>query len=1220
MLLFYDGVTVPSGWTCVSCANGDPFYQTFPRGNDIYGATGGTVSHTHNAIASVAAGSGTASQAQTGTLISGTSHTHSATLTIGSASNLPQFRQLKIIRSDVQGEPAIIPAGTIGLFDATPPAGWTAYSNQDTYYPYGENTAGTTGGSNTHSHSLSGSLAAANGGLQGTANGNTVPSAPAEHTHNYSGSSGNVNNEPPYIGVIFAKIATDSTPPDNLLAMWDDDIPTNWTSQSNSGGDFYQRFIKGASSYGTTGGGDSHTHTQANITSGAPNEAAVNSKSGTATSSATHTHIITISNFSDESQLPPYRDVIIAKRVPQVSIEQSGYRFYENSNSTDVGSPLAANNTPASSPPKGNAFRLRMLLHVNDANLGPGNKQLKLQYAERSGTCDTSFTGEMFQDISPSSGDIRYYNNSTPTDGSALTGNANDPTHSGHSVINQSYEEENNFTTISSVAIGEDGMWDFALVDSSADPETSYCVRAVYADGSLLETYSVIPEFLTDNGAGHMLLLYDGASAPTGWTCVSCGSESPFYERFIRGGASYGAIGGTSTHGHTASINVNTTTTNTIQANTGSGVSAEAHNHAVTGSVTDASNLPPYRNLLVIRANNSGVPSTLPTGAIALFDGTLPSGWTGYSAQNGQYIRGGATAGGTGGSLTHTHPLTANLAVATGETTAATNGGTAPAALAGHTHTASGASVAANHEPPYREVILAKLDSAAAAPQNIITYWDNPPPSSWTNLSAVSGDPFFETFAKPAASYGASGGSANHLHTDSTIVSDPTSAAFVANRRTGTGSATGAHTHNVVFSSFSTANSLPPYREAIVAKQGALNNPPSSPSGLDQLRTSDSISITVGGYTNGGQVRFEATASDPDSLDDLQLCVEVQPIGSPFTNTITQCGAAETYTGSPVDVSVTITGLVHATSYHWQAQVKDGGGATSAWVSFGANLESDTDFTNDSVSPSGTVYDGTGVGVDINFNGGSLSEISANWAITDVGSGLNYFEYAIGTTPGSNDVIGWVNAGLATNFTESSLTLETSKTYYASVRAYDNANNSSTTSSDGQMVTPSITFAINPLSIDFDNLNASNSFTDTKDITLTTSTNARAGYDIRSYTTTNLTSNISNVVGQFSSGTYNLPAEWGISDFGYGYTSSDTFVNGLNRFQSATCPGGGSPPCFAPFALSAPGDIVADNNDITIGTPINNESFTITHRVSTQNSQPAGKYQTVIIYSAAARY
>ena len=317
---------------------------------------------------------------------------------------------------------------------------------------------------------------------------------------------------------------------------------------------------------------------------------------------------------------------------------------------------------------------------------------------------------------------------------------------------------------------------------------------------------------------------------------------------------------------------------------------------------------------------------------------------------------------------------------------------------------------------------------------------------------------------------------------------------------------------------------------------------------------------------------------------------------------------------------MTISGLANDSDYHWQAQVKDGGGDTSNWVSFGGNAESATDFSNDSQEPSGNVYDGSSTGVDIDLNGGSLSSLSANWDIADSESGISLFEYSIGTTPGGTDITGWTSNGTSTSVTASSLTLRTSQPYYFNIRATDVAGNLSVTSSDGQLVSPTLSFTTAPGTIQFDNLNSANSYTSSKTSTLTTGTNAYGGYEIRAYLEQLPVNTYSDTISLFSGGTYGSPDEWLGGDTGYGYTSNDSTIQGSNKFGSTPCAGGGNPPCYAPFSLTAPGDIVADHTTNVTGTPVVNENFIITHRVTTTASQVSGDYQTTIIYTVTARY
>ncbi len=179
------------------------------------------------------------------------------------------------------------------------------------------------------------------------------------------------------------------------------------------------------------------------------------------------------------------------------TFEQAAYRLFENTNTTDVGTVLAAQNTAATLGTTGAAFRLRLLLHVGNMTLASSGENFKLQFSEKSGTCDTGFSGESYADITDSTV-IAFNNNATPADGAALTANAHDPTHSGHTIVNQSYEEANNFTNAAaSIPSGQDGVWDFALIDNVAPAGTSYCFRVRISDGSPLDTYTVIPEITT---------------------------------------------------------------------------------------------------------------------------------------------------------------------------------------------------------------------------------------------------------------------------------------------------------------------------------------------------------------------------------------------------------------------------------------------------------------------------------------------------------------------------------------------------------------------------------------------------------------------------------------------------------------------------------------------------------------------------------------------------
>lgn len=403
------------------------------------------------------------------------------------------------------------------------------------------------------------------------------------------------------------------------------------------------------------------------------------------------------------------------------------------------------------------------------------------------------------------------------------------------------------------------------------------------------------------------------------------------------------------------------------------------------------------------------------------------------------------------------------------------------------------------------------------------------------------------------------------------------------------------------------------------------NTAPNSPSSLAQKKTDDTV-ISTGEWIGEDAVKFTATVDDPDDSDTLYLCVETDSTGTAFSDTEDQCGDGVSYSGSSVEATVTISSQADDTEYHWQARVKDEAGEYSSWVSYGGNSDpGDTDYAIDTTAPTGgTVYDGTETGVDKDFNDESLSQLSANWDGFDASvSGLDYYEYSIGTTQGGTDVVGWTNNGTATSVTEQGLTLQTSQPYYFNVRAVDNAGNtqSPAVSSDGQLVSPSISFSVTPSTVTFDALNSSNNYTDTEEITLETSTNAYNGYVIRGYASDYLRSASGNeTVPDFDGGTYTEPDGWLSEDRGFGYHSSDTSIQGENIFNSDPCPGGNSPPCYAPFSQTGPGDIVADYTANVTGSPISNEQFTLTYKVQTDSIQASSTYITTIIYTITPQY
>lgn len=377
----------------------------------------------------------------------------------------------------------------------------------------------------------------------------------------------------------------------------------------------------------------------------------------------------------------------------------------------------------------------------------------------------------------------------------------------------------------------------------------------------------------------------------------------------------------------------------------------------------------------------------------------------------------------------------------------------------------------------------------------------------------------------------------------------------------------------------------------------------------------DDVQQGNGAWTNESSVRFTADVSDPDASDTLQLCVEVKPIGTAFNGTDT-CNVGAAYSGTPLAAVNTIGGLANNTHYHWRARTRDAAGTTSAWVAYGSNKDTvtaSTDFAVDTTAPVATwARDGAAYGVDANLNDGSLNSLSLNGEVSvDNQSGVARIEYSFGTTPGATDIRAWTWSSKNSPVTDQNLTLRTGQTYYGNVRLVDVAGNvSNVVSSNGQSVAPTLTFGTSANEITFDVMNSTNSFApDPQPLTVTTSTNAYAGYVIHQYANSLLTSG-SDTVANYS-GTYASPSLW--AGTGFGYTSNDTSIQSAgNKFAGASR--------FAAPSMVPPGDVVADHTATVSGAPISNEQFVLTYKVVSSGTQPAGRYSTTLVLGATATF
>ncbi len=113
---------------------------------------------------------------------------------------------------------------------------------------------------------------------------------------------------------------------------------------------------------------------------------------------------------------------------------------------------------------------------------------------------------------------------------------------------------------------------------------------------------------------------------------------------------------------------------------------------------------------------------------------------------------------------------------------------------------------------------------------------------------------------------------------------------------------------------------------------------PPLPATLEQAATSGGPSLPVGTVLVGGDLYPRATVTDPDG-DTYQLEVEIAVVPT-FPGTLTAMSAVSP-SGSAIQA--VFLGLPNGT-YHWRVRSVNALGYQSAWVSFGGNLETETDF------------------------------------------------------------------------------------------------------------------------------------------------------------------------------------------------------------------------------------------------------------------------------------
>lgn len=200
--------------------------------------------------------------------------------------------------------------------------------------------------------------------------------------------------------------------------------------------------------------------------------------------------------------------------------------------------------------------------------------------------------------------------------------------------------------------------------------------------------------------------------------------------------------------------------------------------------------------------------------------------------------------------------------------------------------------------------------------------------------------------------------------------------------------------------------------------------------------------VYVGSYTDpspissGGYVSFRSGNCDY-AIDNFKVyrsraATATINVGTANTNDIQYENAA------PANYAASINSIVKDTAYN---------------LSGIATQTLNVDWTAPTCSS--IINDGFSADVDTVY---TTTQLSANWGLAkDTNSAIAYYQYAIGTAAGLQDIVAFTNNGTATSVTKTGLSLTIGQHYYFSVQAVDGAGLvCSAYNSDGALLTVSI--------------------------------------------------------------------------------------------------------------------------------------------------------------------
>ncbi len=443
------------------------------------------------------------------------------------------------------------------------------------------------------------------------------------------------------------------------------------------------------------------------------------------------------------------------------------------------------------------------------------------------------------------------------------------------------------------------------------------------------------------DAAGEIILLWEGATIPDGWTCISCSAGDAFLGVFPRASSTPGSASTSANivnHSLTFSTSTAASLTTSTGETTGASVPDNLHNHSWANTTTSQNSIIPlYRGLKFI----SAATTTLPNGAIAIFDvasSSLPANWIYASTTENRYLMGSSTIG-NDGSATHIHDLsnwpTVFFSGSASNKTADT-ANTSPAVNEpGHQHplATSSALAADNNRPPYIGVVFGQLTATSTIPSGMIAMFDNASlPANWSQIS-TSGSAYAGNLLYGTSTFGSTGGSSTHNHSGSvTWTSDIYAADIVrkvkvATSTTNNNVGTTNHTHNATFN-VSSENSMPVYRDVVLAKYTApagnsVSNVVLNGGNAITLIANTTTAVSVVASTTGSNFNY-ATATisrsgvgfscTADNLNCYQIPSSSCSFSGASSSTVT-CSASIYYFAQATDPSSSFA------AQNWQGQI-----------------------------------------------------------------------------------------------------------------------------------------------------------------------------------------------------------------------------------------------------------------------------------------------------------